>query len=167
MSSYPGDIGTDVMYAMLDAFIQKTLKIKNPRLLDYVENNLFRLVKLYKKFMSKMRIHCSMFAAWGSKTKGGKLYTMRNLDWAADTGVNKHKLITVWKIKDTIPHVTMGYVGTVGALAGMSQAGLTVHEAGLDSMKETELGFQWTLRLRYVMMFAHNLAEAKAIWLKT
>ncbi len=32
-------------------------------------------------------------------------------------------------------------------------------------MKATELGFQWTLRLRYVMMHAHNLKEAKEIWL--
>lgn len=49
----------------------------------------------------------------------------------------------------------------------MSQAGITVHEAGLDSMKETELGFQWTLRLRYILMFSKNLQEAKNIWLTT
>ena len=100
-------------------------------------------------------------AAWGSKTKGGKLYTMRNLDWAANTGLNKHKFIFVWKVKDTIPHTTIGFPGIIGALTGMSQAGLTVHEAGLDSMKATELGMQWTVRLRYIMMHAHNLAEAK------
>lgn len=49
----------------------------------------------------------------------------------------------------------------------MSKAGLTVHEAGLDSMKETELGFQWTLRLRYILMKAKNLAEAKSIFTST
>jgi hypothetical protein len=49
----------------------------------------------------------------------------------------------------------------LGALTGMSKAGLTVHEAGLDSIRETELGFQWSLRLRYVMMRAKTLAEAK------
>jgi hypothetical protein len=73
----------------------------------------------------------------------------------------------VWKVKDTIPHATIGYPGIIGALTGMSKAGLTVHEAGLDSMKETELGFQWTLRLRYILMNAHNLAEAKKIWQET
>ena len=36
-----------------------------------------------------MKIHCSFFATWGSRTKGGKLYTMRNLDWNANTGINK------------------------------------------------------------------------------
>lgn len=85
--------------------------------------------------MNKKRIHCSFMAAWGSKTVGGKLYTMRNLDWQANTGINKHKLIFVWKVKGTIPHATIGYPAILGALAGISQAGLTVHEAGLDSMK--------------------------------
>lgn len=127
VSSYPGDFGNDIMYAMLDAFMQKTLRIKNPKLLDYVENNFFKLVKLYKKFMNNKRIHCSFMATWGSKTKGGKLYTMRNLDWEANTGLNKYKLITIWKIKDTIPHATIGFYGVIGALTGISQAGLTVH----------------------------------------
>jgi hypothetical protein len=161
LSSYPGDFTSDIMYAMFDAFIEKGLRIQNPYLLDYVENNLFALVRIFKNFMNKKRIHCSFMAAWGSRTQGGKLYTMRNLDWEADTGINKNKVIFVWNIKDTIPHTTIGFPGTLGALTGMSQAGITVHEAGLDSMKETELGLQWTLRLRYILMHAKNIAEAK------
>jgi hypothetical protein len=88
---------------------------------------MFGLVKLYRKFMIKKRIHCSFMATWGSRTKGGKLYSMRNLDWDANSGINKFKLITIWKIKDTIPHATIGFAGVIGALTGMSQAGLTVH----------------------------------------
>lgn len=61
----------------------------------------------------------------------------------------------------------MGYPGVLGALTGMSKAGLTVHEAGLSSHHSTELGFQWTLRLRYIMMNAANLDEAKKIWQST
>jgi len=72
-------------------------------------------------------------------------------------------MIFVWKIKGTIPLTTIGYPGIVGALTGMSKAGLTVHEAGLDSMKATELGFQWTLRLRYILMHSKNLADARKI----
>jgi len=127
VSSYPGDFGDDIMYAMVDAFLEQVLRIKNPKLLDIVENNLFRFVKLFKKFMNKKRIHCSFMATWGTKTVGGKLYTMRNLDWEANTGINKNKMIIVWKIKDTIPHATIGYPGIIGALTGMSKAGLTVH----------------------------------------
>jgi hypothetical protein len=55
----------------------------------------------------------------------------------------------------------------LGALTGMSKAGLTVHEAGLDSIRETELGFQWSLRLRFIMMRAKTLSEAKEIWEQT
>lgn len=115
------------MYALVDAFIEKGLRITNPTLLNYVENNLFAVAKMIKKFMNRKRIHCSFMAAWGSKTKGGKLYTMRNLDWEANTGINKNKIIFVWKVKNTIPHTTIGYPGIIGALTGMSKAGLTVH----------------------------------------
>jgi len=34
-------------------------------------------------------------------------------------------------------------------------------------MRETQLGLQWTLRLRYIMMRAKTLAEAKQIFLET
>ena len=88
---------------------------------------MFALSKTFTKFMNKWRIHCSFMAAWGSKTKGGKLYTMRNLDWSANSGLNKHKLIVIWKVKDTIPHATIGFPGIIGALTGISQAGITVH----------------------------------------
>ncbi len=84
-------------------------------------------MRFIKHFINKNRIHCSFFATWGTKTKGGNLYTMRNLDWNANTGVNKHKLIFIWKITNTIPHATIGYPGIIGALTGMSKAGLTVH----------------------------------------
>lgn len=135
VSSYPGDFSSDIVYAMVDAFLEQSLKIQNPLLLNYVENNLFAVVKFFKHFLNNKRIHCSFMATWGSKTKGGKLYTMRNLDWSPNTGMNAHKMIYVWKIKGKIPHTTIGYPGIIGALTGMSQAGLTVHEAGLDSMK--------------------------------
>ena len=92
---------------------------------------------------------------------------MRNLDWETNTGVNKNKLITVYHIDGKIPHLTLGYPGVVGALTGMSAAGITVHEAGLSSIHESEVGFQWALRLRYIMMNANNLAESLNIWKKT
>lgn len=93
--------------------------------------------------------------------------TMRNLDWAQDTGMNKYKLITVWKINEKIPHATLGFPGVIGALTGMSAAGITVHQAGLDSMRATQIGFPWTLRLRYIMMNAANLKVAKELWNQT
>lgn len=46
-------------------------------------------------------------------------------------------MIFLWKVKDTIPHITIGFPAMLGALTGMSKAGLTVHEAGLDSYRQT------------------------------
>jgi predicted choloylglycine hydrolase len=92
---------------------------------------------------------------------------MRNLDWLANTGVNKNKLITVWNVDGSIPHMTLGFPGVWGALTGMSKAGLTVHEAGLSSRRSSEVGFQWTLRMRYIMMNARTLDEATRIWSST
>lgn len=62
---------------------------------------------------------------------------MRNLDWLENTGVNENKLITVWNLDGAIPHLTLGFPGVLGALTGMSKAGLTVHEAGLSSHHST------------------------------
>ena len=152
---------------MLDVFLEKGLRIQNPKMLDYVEKNLFAIAKTFRKFLNRKSFKCSFMAAWGSRTQNGKLYTMRNLDWEQNSGINKNKMVFVWKAKGTIPHTTIGFPGVIGALTGMSQAGITVHEAGLGSLKETELGFQWTLRLRYILMHAKNLAESKDIWLRT
>ena len=127
ISSYPGDVTLDILYAMVDAFLEKGLRIQNPKLLDFVENNLFAVLRDIKKFLNRKAFHCSFMAAWGSRTKGGNLYSMRNLDWEQNSGINKNKLLFVWKVKGTIPHVTIGYPGVIGALTGMSKAGLTVH----------------------------------------
>ena len=94
-------------------------------------------MKFIKNFLNRKKIHCSFFALWGKRTQGNKLFTMRNLDWEADTGMNKFKTLFVWKVENTIPHVTPGFPGIMGALTGMSKAGITVHEAGLDSLRAT------------------------------
>jgi hypothetical protein len=83
--------------------------------------------------MQKKKLQCSFFAVWGDRTEGGKVFTMRNLDWEANTGVNQNKMVFVYKIDNQIAHATLGFPGIFGALTGMSSAGLTVHEAGLDS----------------------------------
>jgi hypothetical protein len=56
----------------------------------------------------------------------GDLYSARNLDWLPDLGVNKYKLLTVHHPPGAVPHVTIGYAGIWGALAGMSAAGADI-----------------------------------------
>ena len=61
----------------------------------------------------------------------------------------------------------MGFPGLIGALTGISAKGITVHEAGQSSDLETMEGFQWTLRMRYIMMRANNLSEGMKLWNET
>lgn len=73
-------------------------------------------------------------------------------------------MIAVYKPNGQIPHVTLGFAGLPGALAGMSAAGLTVHEANLEENVLSWEAFPWILRLRYIMENAINLQQALAIW---
>ena len=80
---------------------------------------------------------CSFFGAWGSRTPSGMLFTGRNLDWEADTGVAKFKVISVFHITGTHSYASISFAGLIGAIAGMSATGITVHEAGDDNTEET------------------------------
>ena len=110
---------------------------------------------------------CSMWAAWGSRTLDGSLFSGRNLDWNENTGIDRHKLISVFHPPGRYAHAAFGFGGVVGALTGMSAKGLTVHEANLESDRDSFHGFPWLLRLRYIMERAATLSEAEAIWRAT
>jgi len=117
--------------------------------------------------LNKKGKHCSLAAAWGDRTRGGELYSLRNLDWISSTGINRNKLIAVYHPTGRIAHATIGFSGLMGALAGMSSKGITVHEAGNDVDQVTFLGFQWSLRLRYVMEYVTNIDQGKSYFQKT
>jgi predicted choloylglycine hydrolase len=46
----------------------------------------------------------------------------------------------------------------------MSAAGISVHEANLESNRDSFRGFPWLLRLRYIMENASNIEESKKLW---
>jgi len=116
--------------------------------------------------LTAARAQCSMIGAWGSRTEGGELFTGRNLDWNHDSGIDAHKIIMVAHPPEAgrHAHATLGFAGLYGSLAGMSAAGLTTHEANLESKKDSFRGFPWLIRLRYVMETAADLAGALAAW---
>jgi len=49
ISSYPGDVTVDMSYAMLDFFLEDVLRIRNPALLNWVENNMFAVAKFISR----------------------------------------------------------------------------------------------------------------------
>eukprot|EP00762_Andalucia_godoyi_P006683 ANDGO_06147.mRNA.1 hypothetical protein len=68
----------------------------------------------------------------------------------------------------TSPFATVGFMGFVGALAGMSKSGLTVHEANLETRAETFRGFPWAMRLRWILeRGGPSLSTVKEMWAAT
>ena len=104
--------------------------------------------------------HCSFFAAWGKRTINGHMIATRNLDWDENTGIADFKVLTVWMPAGEIPHVTVGYIGFIGALAGISQAGLSASEVGSSSVMARLKGEPWTLKFREILGKAQDLDDA-------
>ena len=116
--------------------------------------------------LNPAKAQCSMVGVWGSRTDGGELFSGRNLDWNQNSGIDAHKLITVFHPPEAgrHAHATLGFAGLYGSLAGMSAAGLTTHEANLESKKESFRGLPWLIRLRLIMETSADLAGALAAW---
>lgn len=66
-----------------------------------------------------------------------------------------------------IPSASLGFVCLYGSLAGMSAAGLTLHEVNLEEQQISFSGFPWVLRLRFIMEFAKDLVSARKLWAAT
>jgi len=174
ISSFPGDVANNIAWLIYHELLPDALHLlevehKTRRTDQHFQTFLVEWVneRLLPAFQ-KLRMGCSFLGVWGSRTESGELFSGRNLDWAADTGLASFKLITVYHPPDNLySHTTVGFCGLYGSLTGMSSQGVTVHEAGDDNQEETFLGFPWVLRLRYVMEHAKDLGEASKLWSMT
>lgn len=156
LANAPGDV-QDFLLILMREYLHKTGQLSAD------------MIKTLSQFTSTGNsMHCSMFAVWGNRTQNGELYSARNLDWNKDTGVNKYKLLMVTVPDDgAMASVSIGFVGLYGALAGMSAAGITLHEANLEENQISFSGFPWVLRLRYIMEFAKDIVTARELWAAT
>ena len=123
------------------------------------------------KALEKLIHGCDAMGVWGPRTTNGRLYTSRNLDFNANSGIDAHKLITLFDIDEPGPngaariqYSTMGYAFGPGALAGQSLVGVTTSEMNLDNSRTTFSGLVFPLRLRYVLERSWNLQSAMAVW---
>ena len=115
---------------------------------------------------------CDAFATWGSRAKGGRLFSSRNLDWTSNTGAAASKLITVFDIVDEKPvlggpYATFGFATGFGAVAGMSSKGITVAEMNLDNSYTTFDGPPFPIRLRMILERSDKLSTARKVWEST
>jgi hypothetical protein len=117
--------------------------------------------------MPDVSTSCTMFAAWGSRTVEGQLYALRNLDWISQSGMHRHRMITVCRPEGYQPFVTMGYAGVLGALAGMNERGISISEVGAFTTSESLDGCPWTLMARRVLEESATLEQGVAIVTET
>ncbi|MBN2800381.1 MAG: hypothetical protein JXX28_14675 [Deltaproteobacteria bacterium] len=107
-------------------------------------------------------LNCSYYAAWGPRTQDGSMIVTRNMDFAADTGMDKYAMITVFVPDQGVPYASISWLGAAtGALAGISAEGITVSAVGASSPLERIKTEPALFRAREVLEFAHNLDEAK------
>ncbi len=104
---------------------------------------------------------CSFFAVWGDRTDGRQL-SSRNLDWDRDIGLQDYRLLTVFVPDEGTAHVTIGYVGFIGALAGMSEKGLAISHVGSTSIHERLTAEPGTLKSREILQFGQSLDDGVA-----
>lgn len=108
---------------------------------------------------------CSFFAAWGERTADGHMIASRNLDWAMDTGIGPSRALTLFVPEGEgagHPFATVGYLGMVGALAGMSSEGVAVSEVGSTGVLERLTAEPWVLRNLDILEHATTLDEGLA-----
>eukprot|EP00013_Stygamoeba_regulata_P016936 CAMPEP_0177672006 /NCGR_PEP_ID=MMETSP0447-20121125/25066_1 /TAXON_ID=0 /ORGANISM="Stygamoeba regulata, Strain BSH-02190019" /LENGTH=521 /DNA_ID=CAMNT_0019179555 /DNA_START=45 /DNA_END=1610 /DNA_ORIENTATION=- len=165
LANLPSDLPEDLVPILQDELDRNPDNAFLRRMLAYLQQEDEQKGTLAR---DPLGLHCSMFAVWGTRTEGDHVYSCRNLDYAPDTGINTHKLITVWSPSDgAYAHAAFGYTALYGALAGMSSQGVSVHEANLEEDLETFSGFPWVLRLRYIMEKARTIDEAQTLWAQT
>lgn len=113
-------------------------------------------------------ITCSAFMAWGDRCENGNLYGCRNLDWSEDTGMAGNKCVTVFHPVNEngepgIPSAIFGYIGLLGAMAGINAEGIALSEIGAVNARETFDGRPWHYVFREILDSAANIDETVSI----
>ncbi len=109
--------------------------------------------------LRKLMLSCSFFAVWGDRTDGRQIAS-RLLDWDKDIGLQDYRLLTVFVPDNGAPHVTIGYVGFLGALAGISVKGIALGDVGATSVHERLDAEPGTLKSREILEYAANINDA-------
>lgn len=106
---------------------------------------------------------CSFFAVWGDWTEDGRQIGSRVLDFDADIGLGDYGLITVFVPDGASAYVTVGYVGMMSTLAGMSERGLALAAVGSESSLDRLETESISLKGRAVLELAEGLDDGLAM----
>lgn len=79
---------------------------------------------------------CSGVALWGTSTRDGHLYQIRNLDFSMDWQLQDYPALVVYAPTEGIPHVNVTFAGVIGVNTGMNAKGIALTEIGDTPGKE-------------------------------
>ncbi len=108
---------------------------------------------------------CSGFVAFGPATDDGRLLQLRSLDWGAeDLSAAQEAVLLVHEPPGRQRYLSIGFVGLVGSISGINEAGISLTEIGAGSYDKTMRGLPMPLLLERVLAEAGTLDEAVAIF---
>lgn len=104
---------------------------------------------------------CSAFVAFGNATEDGRLLQMRNLDWGDDElGTARETVLLVHEPPGELRYLSIGFVGLVGSISGINEAGISLSEIGADSSDRRLRGTPMPFLLERVLAQARTLDQA-------
>ena len=108
-------------------------------------------------------VGCASSAMAGSATRDGRLIQIRNLDWAIQSNVQRYTALILYEPKGKRPFVSVGWLGFIGVLSGVNQAGISVAEIGAETIDTNLRGVPMPFLLRRVLEESDNLEQAAKI----
>src|ERR1017187_5647007 len=109
---------------------------------------------------------CSGLVAKGSATQDGHVYQLRILDYGANFNLQRRPLITVYRptTENANAYATIGWIGFVGAISGVSDKGVGLSEMGYGNPPgETLAGTPMPFLLKNVLRYADAAEDGAAI----
>ena len=109
---------------------------------------------------------CSGLVAKGSATQDGHVYQLRILDYGANFNLQRRPLITVYRptTENANAYATIGWIGFVGAISGVSDKGVALSEMGYGNPPgETLAGTPMPFLLKNVLRYADTAEDGAAI----
>ena len=108
---------------------------------------------------------CSGVAIWGTATRTGHLYQIRNLDYTTSAHLQDFPCVVIYIPKDGIPHVNPSFAGSIGCHTGMNLEGITLTEIGDSPSSEGPYdlrGIHFMILFRQILYSAKTLDQAVA-----
>lgn len=102
------------------------------------------------------RAQCSMLGAWGPASFDGRLTQLRALDWDTDGPFQQWPTLIVYHpAAGGVPNAVLGWAGMLGAITGVSSAGVGISEKVWDAYTGTDnpFGYAWNYLLADALMF--------------